>query len=579
MALFRKLAFLFFVLVIFSPLATAAAGDADNDGIPDSEEQELAERHSPILYFASGERLYPVEVEYFLENSDLKQFLGSERLVSQGPLSASEISPFTVPGEEYFLDFRPGSAGDEKVIEEYEKSESSLGYTVYARVALDSYSSKTVVQYWFFYAFNPGRLNVHEGDWETVQVFLDSDGKPEFAAFSQHEGGELVAWADVEKSGAHPKVFVALGSHANYAKPFEGAVGLASDKVAANGTVLEPKDYEMVMLGEKGAGNHSAEQGWIDFSGHWGEYGALEAAALGQRGPLGPAFHSGNAWGMPAAWSSGLMQGTQEWFTWNWIAYNFVLLFLLYVAVRVLISALGILRKKKRAGLGPRIFSLFYIDGVNAKSLGNVLCIVSVAVALFAVFQPWFYVNADISSEFVATQGKIALVTIDGINGVLVNWFAGNGIVQMFGLGIPFGVVIAAGFFIFVLGTVGVNSTGKAGRKYISRGIANAIPVILILAVVMQLPSLIAGVEPLLSQQIPAEAMGAAESVFEEIASSPFSGAYAQTIEYGPGTTAQMGFDWGLGFGACLLLLAAVLAIVAGALEIAARAEFFRSGK
>lgn len=93
----------------------------------------------------------------------------------------------------------------------------------------DGFGSEWVIlQYHFFYAFNDWRLaangmNHHEGDWELVSVYL-KDGAPYAVLFSQHGSGNMVKWDAAAKVkdllGAdteHPVVYVALGSHANYA--------------------------------------------------------------------------------------------------------------------------------------------------------------------------------------------------------------------------------------------------------------------------------------------------------------------------------------------------------------------------
>ena len=88
----------------------------------------------------------------------------------------------------------------------------------------------TILQYHFFYAFNDWRLaangfNHHEGDWEVVAVYLRND-KPHAVLLSQHGAGNIEPWQTViktqDKDGketAHPIVYTALGSHANYSKP------------------------------------------------------------------------------------------------------------------------------------------------------------------------------------------------------------------------------------------------------------------------------------------------------------------------------------------------------------------------
>ncbi len=87
-----------------------------------------------------------------------------------------------------------------------------------------------VLQYWLFYPFNDWRsgffgANDHEGDWESVTVFLSEpetgEFRPEWVAYASHEysGDDLRRrWDDpeLEKVGEHPVVYVGAGSHASF---------------------------------------------------------------------------------------------------------------------------------------------------------------------------------------------------------------------------------------------------------------------------------------------------------------------------------------------------------------------------
>jgi hypothetical protein len=94
----------------------------------------------------------------------------------------------------------------------------------------------TVLQYWFFYAFNDWRsgfngANDHEADWEQILVYLDRDESgravPVWAAYAQHDyhGRDLRRrWDDaeqLERQGDHPVVYAGAGSHASYFRPGE----------------------------------------------------------------------------------------------------------------------------------------------------------------------------------------------------------------------------------------------------------------------------------------------------------------------------------------------------------------------
>ena len=87
------------------------------------------------------------------------------------------------------------------------------------------------LQYWFFYLFNNKAFlgfGLHEGDWEMVQVRLDSDEQPQEMAFAQHTHGQRCAWNALTLEDEHrPVVFVARGSQASY--PFAGEALRAGD--------------------------------------------------------------------------------------------------------------------------------------------------------------------------------------------------------------------------------------------------------------------------------------------------------------------------------------------------------------
>jgi len=94
----------------------------------------------------------------------------------------------------------------------------------YGRVMRDS--GYTVLQYWFFYAYNDWRsrvygVNDHEADWEQVVVYLagdDDDLRPVWIAASAHDevGDDLRRrWDDPDLTlvGDHPVIHAGLGSH------------------------------------------------------------------------------------------------------------------------------------------------------------------------------------------------------------------------------------------------------------------------------------------------------------------------------------------------------------------------------
>jgi hypothetical protein len=109
-----------------------------------------------------------------------------------------------------------------KILEERER------YVYHGRVVRDR--GWTVLQYWFFFNYNPWRsgfhgVNDHESDWEMVLVYLYEQGRslvPAWVAFASHDfhGDDLRRrWddrAELDMVDGHPVVYAGAGSHASY---------------------------------------------------------------------------------------------------------------------------------------------------------------------------------------------------------------------------------------------------------------------------------------------------------------------------------------------------------------------------
>jgi RsiW-degrading membrane proteinase PrsW (M82 family) len=233
---------------------------------------------------------------------------------------------FLYHGAEYFLDAWYGDAGASDYMNysahraHYAASLSpeAGGHraTAYARVVRGE--EAITVQYWLFYYYNDW-FNKHEGDWEMVQVTLDSHGRPRWLVLSQHHGGTRRAWSAVTaEDETHPAVFVALGSHANY---FWGAEVYANVRdvggepfVAVDRTGrAAPAIPQIALLPEleELAASLDAWPGmeWIRFGGNWGER-SLQSDFGGPRGPA----HKAEQWGEPYEWGMAQPLDEEEWY-------------------------------------------------------------------------------------------------------------------------------------------------------------------------------------------------------------------------------------------------------------------------
>jgi hypothetical protein len=554
-----KLVFFLAILLIVPLVATMGSAATDS---------ELAEQYAPVLYFEGEETCYPVDVSYHIDNSYLYQIIDDEaQLVTETP-SEADLSSYS--SDDYYLDNQQGTVDDLGIIADYQSKLSTLGYTVYARVVSDG--GYTIIQYWMFYAFNKGELNQHEGDWEMVQLVLSGD-TPEQVMYSQHYSGQRTTWDQVESTGDHFNVYVARGSHANYLRYYSGKLGVANDYVGNNGRILQPSGYTLKLL-------EPDSEPWLSYAGQWGWVGATEEDAevsslLGQAGPSGPMFRaeSGSSmWNDPLLWGAGLGQLDNNVLLIEWLLYHFVTIFLLVTMLALGIGVYRIYRRHKTTGLGPRIVSMLYIDGVNLKSIGNILCFVGIVIAVFGLTNQWYSVSYGLTGTSVVegytTTSMVDVFNIDGINGIQITIPGSSGPVPMGSFSMPFSLIMGIGFLFLVIASVGLIESKKLGKKYIWRGIKLLIPVIIIIVVIMFIGNIISG-----SMADMGDEASGISGIFD-FTSSPLGGQQSMSIsEVGGALTLQ----WGLGLGGQLLVLSGIVFIVAGILEIASKKTFFEA--
>ena len=292
----RKPALIGLVAVLLAPAAGAAATPG-----------ELLARHRPVLVLHPLEQFRPIAVEPFVAASDVEVPLPGEEWQSQGAAAIDAL-----PGS-------PRTRSDVRGCDALLGLIASTCYTAIASAEPVAYGAvrvlrpRIVLQYWFFYAYNPWSAEpsvatpriwwVHEGDWEQVTLVLDRRGRPLEAGYSQHCGGERRPWREVAKwrRTSRPLVYVGLGSHANYftrgahrherrcwpdvaLSIFEGSRLYPTD-YTARGEVLTPALKRVT----------ATAPSWMAFPGAWGEtarFGTPGGTILPfGLGPEGPAFH------------------------------------------------------------------------------------------------------------------------------------------------------------------------------------------------------------------------------------------------------------------------------------------------
>ena len=299
------------ILVLTTVLALACCPVAAADL---ADETALAQRHAPIVRLVEqveecgyGEPYRPTDVDLLFDEPTvaLRGPWNPVDLVKVGPKDEDVAGLF-----EYHLDF-PGNALNPSC--GYERWDRRLreGHepAVYSHVASDpARPGKLALQYWFFYTYNDWN-NLHEGDWEMIQLLFDADDSEEALAkdpasvgYSQHEGAEAADWGDEKLElvdRRRPVVYPAAGSHANF---FDSALyvgssgeqGVGCDDTRGPHLELEPK--VITIPSEPTAA--SAALPWISYEGRWGE---LQDSFF--NGPTGPNMKQ--QWGEPVTWSEG----------------------------------------------------------------------------------------------------------------------------------------------------------------------------------------------------------------------------------------------------------------------------------
>jgi hypothetical protein len=279
-----------------------------------ADEQALADRFAPVVRLVAqdeecgpGEPYEPIEVDLLF---------GENTVALRGPWSTTDLVKIAPEASdlaqrfEYHLDY-PGNALDPGCDYELWNRRLTEGRspTVYAHVVTDpGHPGQLSLQYWFFYVYNQFN-NLHEGDWEMIQLDFDAANagealsqRPVRVGYSSHEGAESADWGDDKLEivdGTHPVVYPADGSHAI---KFEEALYLGSSAEAGVGCDDTEGPHREVRPVVKTIPSDPAAAAqafpWVTFEGRWGE---LQKAFF--NGPTGPNLKT--QWTEPIEWSDG----------------------------------------------------------------------------------------------------------------------------------------------------------------------------------------------------------------------------------------------------------------------------------
>lgn len=304
---------LFAVLVLLPGVSHAAVPESAEPG-----SQALADKYSPVVMIREqdkppcdikGEQYQPMPVDALFGNPDVVLRTnppggGKPELVKTGP----SLRDVAAGGEDDFLDLRGDPLGQTCVFARdfaALKGDGQAPVAVYAHVARERGRGGIALQYWFYWYFNQFN-DLHESDWEGMQITFDDASTPREALeqtpsemiLFQHAGGERARWSDskVQKEGTHPVVYPAAGSHATF---YQSAVfvengskgsGVGCDNTTEPLRRIEPKT---ILLPDERTGR--GRFAWLDFDGRWGQ---LEKSF--NNGPTGP--QTKTQWNEPFSW-------------------------------------------------------------------------------------------------------------------------------------------------------------------------------------------------------------------------------------------------------------------------------------
>lgn len=278
-------------------------------------DEELAQRFAPVIILqkqdedcdSDGEPFLPAPVDVVFGDDTVVLRHGPEQDPAKSPVSDADL--FQLP-DDFATDLpgRPRTPGCDYETH-FKRVMGDRRPVIYAHIATEEGRRGIALQYWFFYYFNEFN-NLHEGDWEMVQLLFDADSvaealqqEPVQVAFAQHDSGELAAWdaPKLEKVGTRPVIYASRGSHASYYGPGlwlgwgQDGSGLGCDIANGEQVRIDP-EVRLIPGAISGPDDPFA---WVTFAGRWGEHDILF-----YNGPTGPALKP--RWTAPVSWMENL---------------------------------------------------------------------------------------------------------------------------------------------------------------------------------------------------------------------------------------------------------------------------------
>ena len=274
---------------------------------------------APVLYLHSEETNFPTDLNTFLTHTTPE--------VNYTPVSGAP-SPITVSnlnslGADVYLTSQDDVTTNPAWLGGTAPDSNSASAGINSAIIINQKPDNSVdVFYFYFYAYNPGTkvldlpfldFGYHVGDWEhTMLRFPSPEAAPEAMWYSQHANGQAFRYSSVEKDadGVRPVVYVAKGSHANYAitgahshvipnlnLPF-GSLEDHTDKGKKWDSLSSSYVYQFDAASGAFTAYDDAPVEWLQWKGRWGDQAypssdKRQKELFGQKkygdGPTGPA--------------------------------------------------------------------------------------------------------------------------------------------------------------------------------------------------------------------------------------------------------------------------------------------------
>ena len=233
-----------------------------------TQKAELLRRHQPYLLYDALEVYFADAADEWTRNPANRLHRRDGMIIAPPKLALEYLGSTYPDGVEAHEDDYI-ACSDRHYDEQYaalRSSDQSLRNVIYGRAIVGS--SGLWLQYWFWYFLNDYQLalgiDVHEGDWEMVQLHIAPGAQePDEAVYAQHTYSQIKPWDEVRRhdgDAQRPRVYVARGSHASFFEP--GYHETDFYDVCDGEQVPKTKPIELRDV--------TTPPAWMLWPGHWG---------------------------------------------------------------------------------------------------------------------------------------------------------------------------------------------------------------------------------------------------------------------------------------------------------------------